>query len=442
MKNPRFNQLPLPVRVTAATIALAGALSLAGCMNTNEGYLESPSMGPAPTATSEAAVLIESFDLGTLEINKNGICEESSLGKVSMDDCRVLPKITDGASFDVINEPDEKYGAFDEKRVIAEVKGDDYQLEKLPKAYQEALKNIFNKGMPKAALKKGTKFVFEQYSDDREKFPEYEREIDTVRYQFATNGAEVTIGELGSILEHESAHAVESNWDWGRGSDKELNDAYTMQLYYSIDRITKEHGTELISKLDELSQFIQQEYDNGKMKKETLSLISDNLNDLKELIEINELDSALVRHDIAEDNTKDQGGSVAYVRRVIFEGVSDEDVLSLPTEFVDKTREFDTILDDNMVDDFSYVTEYRILPGMVNWNLGHPWDERSEYIASLFTIVAYAPEQFMNYVNGIKGDNAPFVKSLILKVAQKFQTENPEEYAASNFPRVVDAMNK
>ena len=441
-KNPNIRHLPLPLRVTAAAIALSGALSLAGCMNTREGSLEPQTSGPLPVATTEAAVPGEGFDMNSLEITNNGICAEPTPDKISPEDCRILPKITDGANFEVITEPDENHGVFDEKRVIAEIHGDEYRLDKLSEAYQEVLKNIFSKGMPKAALQKGTKFVFEQYSEDKEKFPQYISEIDTVRFQFATKGADVTVGELGAILEHESTHAVESKWDWYPSNNRELNTAYEALLHYSIDRITKQHGTELIKKLDEYDDFIKQEYADSKINEDALEELLQNSKSIKDLIDVDGLDAALVYYDTPDDYTKDQGMYVVDVRRTLFSGVSNEDALSLSKESQDKTREFNDILDGYMVDDFAYITEYRNLPGMVNWNLGHPWDNRSEYIASLFTIAAYAPNQLIANVNDIKDDTAPFVKTLVVEIARKFQIENPEEYAASNLPFIVEALNK
>lgn len=422
-------QTPISQRITALTAS--GVFALTGCT------VGSPDFNPSSSLTATSA---PSFSFDTLNRTNEGVCANPRLAKIALENCIVLPPVTKDAHFSVLADPDDGNQYDDvanEERKIADFHGTTANDEKLSPAYKAALQDVMDDSVPAAALATGTRIVIEQQTG-KNVWPHFISENNTVRMNIATDGEPASLGETRAVLTHESAHAVTDNWEWSTEEDAAILDAYSAELYLGIEKVRKEHGGEFATLLKKLDHIITTDYKNNTISKKARDVMLRESEDLRGLIKVTSgLGVVLVQNSYGADVT-----ALKPFRSFLLEKVSNKDIDKMrdKSQAVTFTSELDKKLAGYLAERFSYVTEYKNMDGMVEWNLGHPWDNTGEYIASLTANVELAPDAFVASVQAIKGSRNKTVITLVKGIANKYKKESPELYEKSNFPYVLEQL--
>ena len=360
---------------------------------------------------------------------------ESSNGQIALRNCLLLPPVTEGAGFTVIPAGE----THEQSKEIASIRGANADYTKLSPAFKEALADIMDDTVPAEALAGDTRFVFEQESKDKDLWPEYSGDDNTARVDLVTNGMSVSVGELRAVTTHESAHAVTAEWTWDSEKDAKILDAFTAELYLGIEDAREKHGDELLEMLDRFHKKVADGYKQGNINSRARDALLAKTEEFKRRIKVpSGLGVALVDDGYGHDHTV-----LLPFRSFLLEDVRDADLVKMNERkfsVVEETGKIDRCLWGYLAKRFSYVTESMNMGGMVEGELGHPWDGSHEYIASLTANVELAPDKFVSSVKAIDGSQKERVSALILGIAGKYKQENPDLYARSNFPYVVGQL--
>lgn len=445
MSNPNHSHSYLPARIVALTAA--GVFSLAGCVEAHPSAESAPHQLEPMQTTSGTPTTFE----GRLKSIREGIC--SQVGTVAAEDCLELPKVTDGATFAVITEdqnlPQASTGEVDEARKIAEVTPAGSELGLLSKDYKAAITHVVDNPFSREAVRQGTKIVFEQQEDEYYCEPVYLPEIDAVRIQLFTGTNDMewafapenpSIGEIRATVIHESSHAVQAKWQKNTELDKKIDALYQEELRFAMEQIRTEHGPQIQHQLDEFERLLRKDFKQKDISRGEYKALLENSRAMRKMLARKNGFAAF-----AADDSEYGPYWQLPARVLVGDDYPDredyEDVMKI--ESLDQAGPMNDIFRQYLAEYFSYGVEHKLMTGLLNkkTTLGHSWDNRGEFLASMTAVVEVAPDEAVAAVNNLSLTHKERVVRLINLIADKYKSENPSVFEASQYPAVVKKLS-
>lgn len=421
--------------------------------------------GPQPEASSPAQP-------GTSpEKSETGICLSEEANRLLQTDCNILPVVTEGASFAVIDSVNYvsryKMNVADKDLLISEVKQGIIQKNKLSPDYTTA----FNTALKDPILRyvnTGLKVPLRIYQNpyESEENGGYLASNNSMRLVFTTDEDRSTEplfptwGAIRSALDHESAHALFEKWYDNSKRDRvtrqnvqALTKVCVADLKDSLRMVATEDGTKMIEQLNHLSKLVEK--NATLLHADSLHVLTAEIETMKKALSDGSGDAWAKSKISIDDYSMGCGVWEASINLRFALTDSDRDTLlySYPKDYqnptakeqfgIDMRNIFDNlneIQDATVFSTMEYTTEGTVAKGVDAKKQGHP-DNLTERVASTVALIQTAPHEYAHYINNLDITRKKHAVNFIRTLFTQLKHENSRVADKTNFKYVLTLIS-